>query len=205
MYLALLLGIAACEDAPTLGPDVTASFAKSGTQRVDFTITDVGTSLVSDGKGVYADGVCGVTGSWASDVTHLAPAEAKIPRSQQAACAGIAPRAATLTLAVRHLSDVPHLDDNGSPVGSGSFSVSNVKFGWGSANATTVNAGNCGTVGLRFTSTTYPGTDNLVREDLGGGSWHMYTLPWPNNRAYCQINGAGTYWHVPMDVYVQIK
>jgi hypothetical protein len=179
----------------------------TSTQNADFTINSSGMSLVSDGKGTYRHEVCGVIGAW-STITHLAPAEGKIPKAQQASCAGIAPRKATVTLAVRHISDNPHVDDSASPVGSGAFNVLNVKFGWGAALATTINASGstpfCGTAGLRFTSATYPGTSDLAREDLGGGLWHMYTRPWPDNLGYCENNGVVRYWHVSMDMHVQI-
>jgi len=201
-HIVVLVAVSACTDTPTSAPAVDPLFAKSTTQRADFTIIDTG-SLVGDGNGAYVDGVCGVFGSWTTNVTHLAPAGTRVPKSQQASCTGIAPRAATLTLAVRHLSDSPHVDDASSPIGS--FPVTDVKFGWGSAQATTVNASpSCGTAGLRFTSATYPGTDNVVRQDLGGGMWHMYTNAWPDNRAYCEVNGQATYWHVDLDIYVQV-
>lgn len=199
----------ACGDpaAPLDSPG--ALLAKGGptTQRVDFTITDAGLSLASDGNGVYRDGVCGSWGSWA-DVLFLAPAYSKVPKSQQADCAGIAPRAATVTLAVRHLSDDPHMDDAVSPSGSGTFSVQNVKFGYGTALATIINATGstpfCGTLGLRFTSVTFPGSSDVVREDQGGGLWHMYTRPWPDNIGYCENGGVAAYWHVSFDLYAQI-
>jgi hypothetical protein len=208
VLILLLTGPAACTDSPTALPVTEALLARGGptVQRADFTIADAGMSVVSDGKGQYRDGVCGVVGSWASDVTYLAVADGSIPKSQQASCTGIAPRAAKLTLAVRHLSDNPHVDDVQSPVGGGVFSVSNIKFGWGTALATTVNAPfSCGAIGLRFTSVTYPGTDNVVRDNLGNGVWHMYTRPFPDNRAYCEVGGVPTYWHVSLDVTVAIK
>ena len=205
--LFLVAGLWACADGPTSLPLSGPLLAKGGTvtQRADFTISDAGMSLVSDGKGTYTDGVCGVVGTSTTDITHLAPAGASVPKAQKASCTGIAPRAATLTLAVRHLSDDPHVDDAQSPVGSGAFPVQNVKFGWGAALATTINASPaCGTVGLRFTPVTYPGTDNVLREGLGGGLWRMRTSPFPNNRAYCEVNGVPSYWHVDLDIRVQI-
>jgi hypothetical protein len=206
----LLLAATACSESPTSAPAIEPSFARgSQVPRADFTILDAGMSLVSDGKGTYVDGMCGVWGSWTTDQTYLAPAGAKVPKSQQATCEGIAPRTATLTLAVRHVSDdgVNHVDDANSPVGSGVFAVSDVKFAWGGAQATVVNASPapCGTIGLRFTSVTYPGTNNVVRDDLGGGLWHMYTQPWPDNIAYCEVGGVASYWHVALDLYVQKK
>lgn len=213
LCLAALTTAVGCSDAavaPHLVLDE-ASLAKGApsTQKVDFTITDAGMNLVSDGKGIYRDGICGVVGTWSSSGSHLGPAEGRIPKSQQASCVGIAPRAATVTLAVKHISDNPHVDDGASPPGSGVFNVGNVKFGFGTAQASTINAAGsipfCGTLGLRYTSVTFPGTSDVVREDLGGGLWHMYTRPWPDNIGYCENGGVVAYWHVAFDLYQQIR
>ncbi|HSG08645.1 MAG TPA: hypothetical protein VLA36_09810 [Longimicrobiales bacterium] len=200
-----LLFAASCTESPATDPlTPEPSFAKGGrtTKRADFTINSGGMSLVSDGKGIYQDDVCGVWGSWTADLTYLAPAYTTVRKAQ---CADIAPRAATLTLAVRHLSDAPHLDDTESPAGSGVFSVTDVSFGWGANQTTTVNAAFVCTTGIRFSAAAYPGTDDVVREDLGGGLWRMYTRPYPHNRAWCDVNGVSTYWHVDLDVLVQMK
>jgi hypothetical protein len=202
LALPLLMLTVACGDSRSPVDPSEVALAKGGNpepQKVEFTITS-GNSLAGDGKGVYRDGVCGVLAGW-SDLLHLAPAGTKIPKSQQAACAGIAPRAASLTLAVRHLSDDPHVDDEPT---AAVYPVQNVKFGFGAAAATTINASpSCGTLGLRFTSVTFPGSSDVVREDLGGGLWHMYTRPWPDNKGYCENGGIVTYWHVSMDIMVQ--
>jgi hypothetical protein len=208
----LLVVALGCRDA-AMATDlqVGPSLAKGGAPvnaRADFTITDAGLSLSSDGKGAYRDGICGASGSWGDATTLLAPALGKILKSQQASCAGIAPRTASVILAVRHLSDNPHIDDAASPAGSGTFNVGNVKFGWGSALATTINASGttpfCGTLGLRYTPVTFPGTSNVVRQDLGGGLWRMYTNSWPDNVGYCENGGVVAYWHVSFELYVQI-
>ena len=207
--LTLVTAIGCSDRALTTSLGHEASLAKGGPpapQRVDFTITDAGLSLQSDGKGIYRDGVCGVFGSLSTDVMFLGPDYTRIPKSQQAACAGIAPRAASVTLALRHVSDNPHVDEEVSPSG---FNVVNVKFGFGAAAATTVNAGNngtpiCGTLGLRFTSVTFPGSDDVIRDDLGGGLWHMYTRPWPDNKGYCENNGVVAFWHVSFDLNAQV-
>lgn len=194
-----------CSDssAPSLTMEV--SLAKGGgspTQKVEYTISGTDMSLVGDGKGAYRNGTCGVIGTW-DEILYLSPTGANIPRAQKADCSGIAPRSATLTLAVRHISDNPHVDDASQPPSS--YAVQNVKFGFGAAQATTINAPpSCGQVGLRFTAVTYPGSDHVVREDVGGGLWRMYTRPWPDNRAYCENGGVVTFWHVSFDLYVQI-
>ncbi len=207
--LVAVLALGACTDPDSsrlLEPDV--SLAKGGgttTDYLEYTIANTGVGLGNDGKGTYRHGVCGVVGTWSSGAIHLGPAEGRIPKSQTAACAGIAPRAATLVLASKHISDSPHVDDTLSPPGSGTFAVGNVKFGTGTAQATTINStARCGTAGLRFTPVTYPGTDNVIREDLGGGLWHMYTQAWPNNRAYCSDGTTVSYWHVSLDITLQI-
>lgn len=206
-----VLVISACADPAAPPADFEVALAKGGpsaTLRADFTITDAGLSLVSDGKGTYQDGVCGAWGSFSNDILFLAPGGSKIPKSQQAACANIAPRRATVTLAVKHISDNPHIDDDLSPAGSGVFDVANVKFGFGSAQATTINANSttfCGSLGLRFTSVTFPGTSDVVRDDLGGGHWQMHTRPWPDNIGYCENNGVVAYWHVSFNLHAQIK
>lgn len=205
----LVVAAVGCGDPASPRMPIDVGLAKGGTttQRVDFTITDAGLSLSSDGKGVYQDGVCGSWGSWA-DVLFLAPAYSKVPKSQQAACVDLAPRAATVTLAVRHMSDDPHVDDSASAPGSGTFSVQNVKFGYGAALATIINATGstpfCGTLGLRYTSQTFPGTSDVARDSLGGGRWHMYTRP-SEDIAYCENDGVAAYWHVSFDLEVQVK
>ena len=200
--LAACVTLAACSDRATEPSLPAPSFGKGGptTQNVSFTINDAGMDVVSDGKGIYRDGTCGVIGTWSSDIMYLAPAEGSIPKSQKASCTGIAPRQATLTVSLKHVSDNPHVDQ---PVAQASYVVQNIKVGFGSAEATTVNAGNCGTAGLRFSPITYPGSSGTVRDDLGGGLWHIYTQPWPNNIAYCN-NGTVTFWHVSLDVSVQV-
>lgn len=211
LSLVLLTGAISCGDvamAPDLPSDPSlAKGAPPAAKDVDFTITDAGLSLVSDGKGTYLDGVCGVGGSFA-DLLFLSPAGEKIPKSQQASCAGIAPRRATVTLALKHISDDPHVDDNQSQ-GGGVFDVGNVKFGFGEALATTINAtssaGFCGTAGLRYTPISWPGSDFTVRDDLGNGLWHLYTRPWPDNKASCENNGVVVIWHVSFDIYAQVK
>lgn len=211
MLMALSLTMGCTDRAFTASLSQDASLAKGGDQWTSvpaaFTITDAGNSLASDGKGVYTDGVCGVVAWWSSDGGfYLSTALGRIPRSQRDACAGIAPRAATVTLALRHVSDDPHVDESPSP---SAFTVVNIKFGDGAAQATTINAGNngtpiCGTLGLRYTSVTFPGSSDVIREDLGSGLWHMYTRPWPDNMAYCENGGIVTFWHVSFDLYAQI-
>ena len=207
--LTLVMAIGCSDRAFTTSLPEDASLAKGGPpapQRVEFTITDAGLSLQSDGKGVYQDDVCGVLATWSPDLLFLGTAYNRIPKSQQAACVGIAPRAASVTLALRHISDDPHVDETPSP---NTFNIVNVKFGFGSAAATTINAGNngtpiCGTLGLRFTSVTFPGSSDTIREDLGGGLWHMYARPWPDNKAYCENGGVVAFWHVSFDLNAQI-
>lgn len=209
----VVIALFGCGDA-AVGPRTPfePSLAKGGpapSQQADFTIAD-GFSLTGDGKGTYVAGVCGVLGGWdQTGVTHLAPAGGKIPKSQQASCAGIAPRRATVTLGVRHISDDPHVDDVESPAGSGTFSVDNVKFGWGAAMATTINASGsapfCGSLGLRYTPVTFPGTSSVARDDLGNGLWHMYTRPYPDDIGYCENDGVVAYWHVTFDLMVQVR
>lgn len=207
--VALLTTISCTDTSVTTGIDRGASLARGGPApdpTADFTITAGPFGLQGDGKGVYGNGVCGVGGSWDGVGGAFGPSSVKIPKSQQASCAGIAPRTASVTLALRHISDDPHVDESPSPT---VWNVVNVKWGTGGNNTTTINAGNmgtpiCGTLGLRFTSITYPGSSNTVREDLGGGLWHLYTRPWPDNKAYCENGGVFTYWHVSFDMYAQV-
>jgi hypothetical protein len=210
LIVALLYTIGCSDGAFTTSLPTAASMAKGGQPvpdpQADFSITDAGLSLQSDGKGVYRSNVCGVGGWWDGVGGSFAPASVKIAKSQQASCAGIAPRAASVTLALRHVSDNPHVDES---VPSTVWNVANVKWGTGGNGTTTINAGNngtpiCGTLGLRFSSTTFPLSSNSVRDDLGGGLWHLYTRPWPDNKAYCESGGVVTYWHVSFDMYAQV-
>lgn len=205
--LSLLLVLAACTDPPVaLKTGNTVDLAKGGggaIQRADFTITDGGLSVSSDGKGTYPDGICGVVGRLQSDILFMAPAGATISGKQKAACTGIAPRTATLTLSIRHISDNPHVDDTLSVA---AYAIDNIKVGTaGTSPITTVNSSeSCGGQGLRFAPPGYPGSDYAVLDDLGGGHWHVYTRPWPDNRAYCEVNGLPAFWHVSLDIYVQL-
>jgi len=180
------------------------------------TIEDAGTDLVSDGKGAYQNNICGVwsvanlwsTGTWGFQLT---PAGVSIPKSEKAACTGIAPRTATMRLAVKHLSNSPHLDDPASSAG-GIYSVGNLALTYSGGslfNGPTPcyyvsRNGSLSGKGLRLDSQNYPGSDDLIREDLGNGLWHLYTAPYPNNLAYCEGTAGISYWHVVVNVQVQI-
>jgi len=214
------LAVAGCSDTP-LQPSVDAApqFAKGGgagggggttVQRVNF---DLGASdaLNDDGGGVYLDQVCGTVGSWA-DILFLSPAEGSIPKSQKAACAN-AMRSATITLAVSHGSADPADHSADAPADGGTWEIGNVKFG--SAGGAVVNMygpcnsqdsrGRWGGTGLRFNAASYPGSSNVISDDLGGGAWRFHTGAYPDNMAYCQLqDGTGTFWHVDLDVAVQI-
>jgi len=172
---------------------------------VDYSITDAGLSLQSDGKGLYRDGVCGVVALYSINIA-LYPSNGRIPKSQKVECIGVAPRTITVTLALRHISDDPHLDETVSP---SVYSVGNINVAFGPNLATIINATTngttiCGTLGLRFTATGFPGSNHTVRDDLGGGLWHVYTSPWPDNKAYCENNGVAAFWHVSFDLYAQV-
>jgi len=220
------LGIAialatACNDPSTTPVEPGAQLAKGGPNPTQYssvtTILDAGADLVSDGKGAYQDNVCGVwsvanlwsTGTWGF---QLSPAGISIPKSERAACTGIAPRTATMRLAVKHLSDSPHLDDPASPDG-GTYSLGNLALtytGGSLFNGPTPcyyvsRNGSLSGKGLRLDSQNYPGSDDLIREDLGNGLWHIHTAPWPDNLAFCEGDTGTSYWHVVVNVQVQIQ
>ena len=215
-----LFSMTACADSgePSNPP---ADFAKAGgpatttTYPLAVTLGAAGGDLLSDGKGAYQSEVCGVNG-WASfDGTNwsfiMSPTGSAIPRSEVAACTGIAPRAATMTLATKHLSDNPHLDETGS-IGSGTYNLGNIKLP--PLGGTVINAGpacfhitksgRISGLGLRLDADNYPGSNDLIREDLGGGQWHAYTAPWPNNVAFCEDDTGTSYWHVNVDITISV-
>jgi hypothetical protein len=179
------------------------------------TLSDVETDLTSDGKGEYRDGVCGVIAYTIPDVEpgfHMSPAGGSIPKSQTAACAGIAPRAATLRLGLQHLSSTPHVDDPAPAIG-GSFPLGNLASS--PLGATKINSGGgvCFHVdrrgslsgrGLRFDPVNYPGSNSLIRDNLGGGQYHIYSAAYPDNIAYCEGDTGITFWHVVVDLNIQV-
>jgi hypothetical protein len=111
---------------------------------------------------------------------------------------------------VKHLSDSPHLDDS-APVGAGTFALDNVKFdltGLMVVNATPAchKIGRNGKLtgrGLRFDPVNAAGSNAVMVEDLGGGLWHFFSAPYPNNLAYCEDNSGVSFWHVNVDLMVQ--
>lgn len=214
------LAVAGCSDNP-LQPsvDATPQFAKGGgagggggttVRRVNFNL-DASDALNDDGGGVYLDGICGTVGQW-GDILALSPAEGSIPKSQKASCAGNM-RSATITLDYRHGSADPTDHSLDSSAQGGTWPVGNVKFG--SAHGGLVNMygpcnrqdsrGRWGGTGMRFNSASYPGSSNVVSEDLSNGAWRFHTQSYPDNMAYCQLeDGTVTWWHVDLDIGVQI-
>lgn len=212
-FPALVLGVVACADTPGQdAPDVT------GPQFAPFTtipgeVILISGDLVSDGKGPYRDGVCGVSARFTNPDAgsfKLSPRAASIPKSQTAACAGIAPRTATLLLHTRHLHDDPHLDDSDNPAGSGTFGLSS--FQTYEVAGTLINAppacfmvsksGRVTGRGLRFDVDSYAGSDDLIREDLGGGQWRIYSPP--GALAWCEDNSGISRWHVNVELRAQV-
>ncbi len=212
LAIVLVVGAVSCGDPSTTPNETPAQLAKGGPNPTQFlsvtTIEDAGTDLTSDGKGPYQNNVCGVssvanlwnTGTWGF---QMAPNAVRIPKSQAAACAGIAPRAASLRLAVKHLSSTPvHVDDI-APVDAGTFALGNLALT--SLGGSLFNsAAPCGLRGLRLDSQNFPGSNDLIREELGNGLWHLYTAAYPANLAYCENNGVISYWHVVMSIRVQV-
>src|SRR5262245_41058135 len=94
--LVALVSTASCSDqAYPAGVSREGSVPKGGPPAPTtayFTITDAGLSVQSDGKGVYRTDICGVLGTWDGIGGFFGPASVKIPKSQQASCASIAPR-----------------------------------------------------------------------------------------------------------------
>lgn len=215
-----LLAALGC-DGPSGGPLAPdAQFAKGGPGPTSAPIvmtflSEDRADLMADGKGAYQNGVCGVYAVANIDASgtgyQMAPRGASIPKSQAAACAGIAPRGATMRLAVKHVSDNPHVDDP-APTDGGTFNLVNIKLA--PLGATVINAGPAcfhvdrnGRImglGLRLDSQNFPGSNNLVRNDLGGGLLHVFTAPYPNNVAFCEDDSGVSYWHVVVDLQVQI-
>jgi hypothetical protein len=209
----LVLAGMACAEAPREG-----TTDLMGPQLAPFTtvpgeVTLVAGDLVADGKGPYRDGVCGVSARFTSPAEglfKLAPSASSIPKSQTAACAGIAPRTATLLLHTRHLNDDPHLDDSENPAGSGAFGLLNFQPYQGAG--TLINAppacfivGKSGRVtgrGLRFDADNYAGSDDLIREDLGDGLWRISSPP--GALAWCEDNSGISRWHVNVVLLAQV-
>lgn len=216
----MLLALAGCGDTP-VGPasETAPQFAKGGgsggggsrttTQHLNFDFGAVD-ALHDDGGGTYVDGFCGTVGLW-SDIVFLGPAGGSIPKSQTTFCADKM-RSARITLDLLHGSPDPADHSADAPSDGGTWGVGNVKFGahggvvnmYGPCNSVD-RRGNWGGTGLRWNSESYPGSNNLVQEDLGGGAHRFFTEAYPDNLAYCQdVDGNVSYWHVALDVTLQI-
>lgn len=223
-YLAvgIMLVAASCSEPSTVPDGPGAELAKGGpapTQvPIVMTLVDAGTDLVSDGKGAYQNGVCGVSAVANFDGTawgfQMSPTGASIPKSQAVACAGIAPRAGTITLALKHVSDGPLADDHVDVTAGngGTFNLQNLALtaaGGSKINGPTpcyhvARNGSLSGLGLRLDSQNFPGSNNLIRDNLGNGLWHIYSAPWPGNMAYCEGDNGVSFWHVVVDIQVQI-
>lgn len=219
LAVALALATVSCSDLSTIPDQPTVELAKGGPPQtslpIAMTFEDAGADLVSDGKGPYQSNVCGVAAAANLDGTawgfQMSPRGANIPKSQTAACAGIAPRSGTIRLTLKHVSDSPHVDD---PAGSGggTFSLGNLALtaaGGSKINGPTPcyhvgHNGSLSGLGLRLDSQNFPGSNNLIRENLGNGLWHIYTAPYPGNLAYCEGDNGISFWHVVVNIRVQI-
>lgn len=230
----LLVTFAACETAPT-GPEAgpVMSTAKPGgnggggggqpnsRESIRMLIHDVDPDgnaydVTSDGKGEYADGICGVY-AWRDGLDFMNPTAARIPKNQD--CDGIAPRTAVLTVRTRHWADdlADHSQDGPiSPDGTVVYpieypSLANIKFNPESAGATVnshgacvhqTSSGNWSGLGLRLDSVGFPGSNSVIVTDHGDGVFEYATQPYPDNMAFCE-DDTGTYFlHVSLRVTV---
>lgn len=215
-FLAVTLMYAvACSDGATApNADASPQFAKGGgkpggstptSYPAVWTMADLG--IASDGGGAYRDGACGVTaslnlrtdGQWGSNM-------------DPDAAGGTCVRSATLTLAVRHVSDTPHVDDTSTPLGV--FGIGNFGFvldsGVGKVNPlagvsvqpcfTTGRNGRTAGVGMRFDPSAYPGSSSLLVSGSVETGYLVSTRPYPDNLAYCDTNGTVDLWHVDMRI-----
>ncbi|HEX9165385.1 MAG TPA: hypothetical protein VF862_05715 [Gemmatimonadales bacterium] len=210
------VAVLACTEGPTVdqadpggtGPEL----APPSSSQVPLEITLApGTDLIPDGKGSYRDGVCGVFAKWtdsdAGASLNFVPGSS-VPKSQIAACAGIAPRTISLALRVKHLNDDPHEDVTDGP-GSGTFAMN--QFAMAVGGGTKINAppacflvsrtGKVSGRGLRFDADNYVGSDDLIREDQGNGLWRFYSPP--DALAWCEDNSGISLWHVVVDFTAQ--
>lgn len=177
-------------------------------------VTIVAGDLIDDGRGAYRDGQCGVFAKWtesdAGPSFNFVPAGTSIPSAQVATCGGTTPRAVTLHLHTKHLSDSPHVDDANSPAGSGVFLMN--QFATGAGGGTKINAppacflvsrnGRVTGRGLRFDADGYAGSSDLIRENLGNGFWRIHS---PEGAlAWCEDNSGISLWHVSVDLQVQV-
>lgn len=219
ILLALVAALAACEQAPTAPtPEVDVHLAKGGNggppnaaASVSFVIHDeldgAATGLTSDGAGAYTEGECGVD-AWLDDVVaFMNPTGERVSKDE--VCA-VLPRSATVTLAVRHVSDDPHVDETlGTPL---TGSMTNIKLGHSNGRAT-INvplcaitdpkSGKTSGLGLRFNPehATFPGSDFLAVSD-DGTTLRFTSKPYPDNVAGCENEDGVSYWHVDVDVEV---
>lgn len=215
------LALAACDEAEPTAPEVPSavSLAKGGSGGppggeafpVSFVIHDelggAPTGLVSDGEGPYAEGECGVDAWLNDDVAFMNPDGDRVGRDE--VCA-VLPRSAAVTLAVRHVSDDPHVDETLAAPLTGD--LTNIKMGASNGRATinigalcafTQQSGKTSGLGLRFNPehATFPGSDFLdVTDD--GTTLRFTSKPYPDNVAGCENEDGVSYWHVDVDVEV---
>jgi hypothetical protein len=210
---ALVLVLAACGTEAPLDPAPPASpgpeFAKPAPSTTrPAAVTILGGDLVADGQGTYQDGLCGVYAKWTSgtDGTSFN----FVPAGTSTTCGGTA-RKVTLVLHTRHLADAPHVDDANAPAGSGTFVMD--QFATAVGGGTKINAppacflvdrrGKVSGRGLRFDADNYAGSDDLIREDQGNGAWRIYSPP--EALAWCEDNSGISFWHVTVDLQVQVQ
>lgn len=212
--------LVACGDpsvSPTaiVAPVRTSGNAPAASPPGVVTLPVTGMSLVSDNKGDYVNNVCGVLVSGPSSTgVSLWPTGSSIPQSQTASCTGVAPRGATLTMAVQHVINVPDMD---SASVSSTYHLSNFKMGFGAnglVNVAVINAGSyCfyraknGSLsgkGLRFDPVNYP-KSSYLRYKQTASSWHVYSAPYPDNLAYCEGDAGISYWHVTVDFTTNVQ
>lgn len=219
VVIASVAALAACEQAPTApAAEVDVHLAPGGNggppnsaASVSFVIHDeldgVDAGLTSDGAGAYSDGECGVD-AWLDDVAaFMNPTGERVGRNE---VCDVLPRSATVTLAVRHVSDDPHVDETLATPLTGS--MTNVKLGHSNGRAT-INVPLCAItdpksgktrgLGLRFNPehASFPGSDFLdVTDD--GTTLRFTSKPYPDNVAGCENEDGVSYWHVDVDLEV---
>lgn len=209
----MLLALSGCQNAPQSLPTDPggAQLAKPGpvpgTGPISVTLHDLTgsgtpTELVSDGRGPYTGGVCGVTAHTASNAGTLFAFLWPAATTPAASCG--AARAATVRMLTRHISDSPHVDDAASPIGDLSLTEIAVGLnGVAKINAPTLacfhsSRGGKGMsgIGMRFNTAVYPGSSYLSVTMTGDRLWHVETFPYPDNIGYCEGDLGVSFWHM---------
>ena len=197
---ALLMVGVGCDEPTPIAPDWGTNLAKGGPplgSSITVAFRDApGDSIQSDGRGTYADGVCGVSATFNGNDARLATDASRIRPKDAAACIGRDPRTVAVTF-------------GGSTVGATFFVIEDVELVAGTMLTYGVVHGAGCPGGLVFDPTRDAASDWLEVSKNADGTWTITTQGYPEDVAACipdEHHGnppPRTYHHLPVELVVQ--